>query len=313
MGADEADSRSLIETFQMLVRAVPREEEAVVGLGTTDRASGPLVSVVIPTFNRVEFTARCLQALSENTPPELYEVVIVDNASTDGTADLLSALEGDVTVIRNDTNLGFARACNQGASAASGRYLLFLNNDTEPFRGWLEPLVALAEAEGEIGAVGSRLLFPDGTLQHAGVDIVDDRRHGGAAVAGMHRHYRRPGDYLAALDRVDVQVVTGAVMLVRRSAFAEVDGFDEGYWNGYEDIDLCLSLRDAGWRVVYEPASILLHHESVSGPERFAKVDANVERLVTRWKGRVLPDLIIESDGTVRALTGRPRTALVPG
>ena len=252
--------------------------------------SGPEVSIIIPCFNKVDYTLRCLESLSEHTPDGRYEVVLVDNASSDATPELCAALDGDVVVIRNEVNLGFSKACNQGAAAASGRYLLFLNNDTEALPGWFEPLVQILDDESDVGAVGSKLLFPDGTLQHAGVHTVE--YEGQEAVGASHAHYQAPANLPDANVRRDLDVVTGACVLFRRDAFEAAGGFDEGYWNGYEDVDLCLAVRDAGWRIVYEPASVLYHHESVSGPERFRKVDANVARLQERWVGRHHPPLL---------------------
>src|SRR5436190_22220932 len=145
----------------------------------------PVSSVIIPLFNKADLTRACLAALIGATPADLYEVVVVDNGSTDDTAALLDQLDGDVTIIRNPQNLGFARACNQGALAARGEYLVFLNNDTEPEPGWLEPLIGTADANPRVGAVGSKLLYPDGRLQHAGVWIVDNQVHG--ILEGRHR------------------------------------------------------------------------------------------------------------------------------
>lgn len=267
------------------------------------------VSIIIPCFNKVDYTVRCLTSLAEHTPADRYEVVIVDNASSDATPELCAQLDGDVVVIRNDENLGFSKACNQGAKAATGRHLLFLNNDTEALPGWLEPMLDIIESEPDVGAVGSKLLFPDDTLQHAGVIVTEVE--GGVAVSATHEHYRLPKDHPPANVRRDMDIVTGACILFRREAFEPAGGFDEGYWNGYEDVDLCLTLRDAGWRVVYEPASTLYHHESVSGPERFRKVDANVQRLQDRWTGRYTPPWLLTTEKAVRAHPLRHRTEIV--
>ena len=197
-----------------------------------------------------------------------------------------------VVLIRNAENRGFAVACNQGAAAAEGEYLVFLNNDTEPQPGWLEPLVGTADAHSTVGAVGSQLLFPDGRLQHAGVWIVDNKVHG--FLEGQHRwHGEAPAARPEAAVACAVQAVTAAAMLVRASAFEAVGGFDEGYWNGNEDIDLCLKLGAAGWQIVYQPASVVVHLESASGPERWAKVTDNIRRFTAQWRGRVTPDLVL--------------------
>ena len=253
--------------------------------------AGPLASVIIPLFNNVALTRACLQALVAATPEHMYEVVLVDNASTDGTGDLLDELDGDVTIIRNPVNKGFATACNQGAAAARGEYYVFLNNDTEPLRGWLEPLTGTADGNPRVGAVGSKLLFPDGTLQHAGVIIVDNQVHG--FLEGRHRWYGEPADTEGADVAGVVKAVTAAAMLVRPAAFRQVGGFDASYWNGNEDIDMCLKMAAAGWGVVYQPASRVVHHESVSGPERWTKCVENMQLFRRRWYGRIEPDVVL--------------------
>lgn len=221
------------------------------------------VSVVIPHYGPEELLRACLAALWAYTQPEM-EVVVVDN----GTGHEMDA---DV-VVRNPDNAGFAAACNQGAAVAGGDHIVFLNNDTEVQPGWLEPLVT--QLETGAGAVGSLLLYPDGKIQHAGVDIFRDTN--GVLVA-ENRRSRHP--------RGKVDAVTGACLAIRRDVFFELGGFDEGYLNGYEDVSLCLSLRRAGYRVVFEPASVVTHHESASGPERWVAVRRNVRRLQEQWNG----------------------------
>jgi GT2 family glycosyltransferase len=248
----------------------------------------PRTSIVIPLFNRCDLTLACLEALVAGTDPDRYEVVLVDNASTDGSGDLLASLEGDVVVIRNDENRGFATACNQGAAAATGDLLVFLNNDTEVLPGWLEALLAAFDGDPSIGAAGARLLFPDGTIQHGGMAIVERLDVG--VFEGAHRFLGQPADTPGALQPCYLQAVTGAVLGVRAHAFRGVGGFDEGYWNCFEDVDLCLQLGAAGWRVAYVPACVVVHHESQSGPERRTGIPAGAARFAERWRGRITPD-----------------------
>lgn len=255
-------------------------------------------SIIIPAYNRVDLTAQCLQALVQNTTGVSYEVIVVDNASTDATPELCASLGGNATVIRNDENLGFARACNQGARAAATDRLLFLNTDTQPFPDWLPPLLATVEQEPDVGAVGCKLLFPDGTVQHGGVVLVQQSSY--PTLGAQHLPYRVPADDALANLRRDVSVATAASILIRRQAFDQVGGFDEAYWNGYEDVDLCLALGAAGWRIVYEPASVLIHHESASGAERFSKWEANVDRLQAKWAGKATPDYVVDEGGQAR-------------
>lgn len=261
-------------------------------------ASAPQVSIIMPLFNQARLTQACLASLQRFTAPESYELVLVDNASSDNTAALLEQWRQSAVVLRNPENVGFAKACNQGARAAHGEYLLFLNNDTEVTDGWLEPLQAVMRQDAAVAAVGSKLLYPDNSIQHAGVLLVDDRQQGDPLV-GRHLYQRMPGNHPAANVMRAMQALTAACLLVRRADFEAVGGFDEGYWNGYEDLDLCLKLAQSGKRLVYQPASVVMHHESQSGPERFRQAAANIQRLHRRWLGRVQVDAVIMADGRI--------------
>lgn len=278
--------------------AVPNGNTIRIELNTWGQRSAP-VSIIIPVFNKIDFTKKCLAALFKNTPEDKYEVIVIDNGSNDGTREYLASLQGrPLRVIANPENMGFAHACNQGAAAASSDYLLFLNNDTEPQEGWLDPLVSLLDNDQTVGAAGSKLLFPDNTIQHAGVLVIENRKSHEPIVA-IHAHYKKPADYPDANLTRTYQALTAASILIRRSAFEQAGGFDEGYWNGYEDVDLCFRLGSIGWKIVYQPASVLIHHESQSGPERFSKVHQNIQRLIERWHGKIKPDMIIKEDGSV--------------
>jgi GT2 family glycosyltransferase len=242
----------------------------------TSEKAGMTCSIIIPVWNKLDLTAQCLEALAGVTTETSYEVIVVDNGSTDGTAEFLASLSGDVQIIRNQDNLGFAKACNQGARAARGKYLVFLNNDTIPLKGWLKHLVSEVEGYPEVGVVGSKLLYQDGTIQHAGV--VLNRTEG----SPYHIYRGFPGDSPAVNQRREFQVVTGACLLIRRGLFMELDGFDEGFRNSFEDVDLCLKARERGYRVVYQPRSVLYHLESQT-PGRKLHDESNARRLLERW------------------------------
>jgi GT2 family glycosyltransferase/glycosyltransferase involved in cell wall biosynthesis len=259
------------------------------------------VSIIIPVFNKLPLTRLCLESIRANTAGVAYEIIVVDNGSTDGTVDFLRQEEeaGRLKVIPNSENLGFAKACNQGAREASGRYLLFLNNDTQVKSEWVPPLLHILDSDSAVAASGSKLLFPDGALQHAGIAIIEDRKLPDPLVA-RHLYYRQASDLPEANVTRQYQALTAACLLIRKDAFDEVKGFDEGYWNGYEDVDLCFKLRERGWKLIYQPESVVIHFESQSGNERFAKVSKNISRLHEKWLGKVKPDLIIEKDGTAK-------------
>jgi len=267
--------------------SVPRS-----GAETASRAgegSDPRVSVIIPVYNKAEFTEQCLYGLVANTEEDPdYEVILVDNGSTDWTIYLTHAFEGDLRVLRNDENQGFARANNQGAQAARGEYLVFLNNDTVPHPGWLREMVRLADADPQVGIVGAKLLYPEsGQIQHAGLEMVN----------GIPEHVFRgaEGDDPRVNQVRDLDMVTGACLMISRELFAELGGFDVGFLNGVEDIDLCLRVRELGRRVVYCPTSVVDHHEGTT-EGRFDRVQENLQRFVQKWQGRF--------DGSGRLVVG---------
>lgn len=267
-----------------------------------DRLEGnPRVSIVIPLFNQAELTGKCLESLAEHTADGTFEVILVDNGSTDATSQLLECLEGNVKIVRNGKNLGFATACNQGAALAATDLVLFLNNDIEAKEGWLPPLLELMDADPSVGIAGSRLLFPTGEIQHAGVALLE-RPSGAFPLGAFHVHYGADADCDEASRPTRFQAVTGACLLVRRKLFDEVGGFDTYFWNGCEDVDFCLKVGAKGWKVVYEPRSVLVHHESKSGPQRFSRTKTNEDLLASRWHGKVEPDMVENPDGS-RALS----------
>lgn len=239
-------------------------------------------SIIIPLFNKAEYTLQCIEGVAKNTGDSIsYEVILVDNGSTDGTRGLLQGLSGDVQIIRNDANLGFARACNQGAQAANGKYLVFLNNDTLPQPGWLEALVKGVE-EDAAHICGAKLLYPNGRVQHAGV-AFDERG------IGYHIFNGFAADDPAVCRKRAMQSVTAACLLIRKELFQELKGFDEGYLNGYEDVDLCLRAGELGKRILYTPESILTHFEETSAGRKDHEKQ-NALRFIGQWGGRVRCD-----------------------
>lgn len=214
-------------------------------------------SIIVPLFNRHDLTIRCIDALAMCTDD--YELILVDNGSTDETAGL------EVTV-RNPINRGFAKACNQGARLASGDHLVFLNNDTEVRDGWLPPLI-------RAGVCGPLLVYPDGMVQSAGVAVDFTRPFGEEAVNIQSEGLTRP-----------VDAVTGACLSIPAELFRLLGGFDVGFWNGYEDVDLCLSALGAGAPVTFVAESQVMHRESQSDrTERFRCARQNIVRLRQKW------------------------------
>ena len=244
-------------------------------------------AVIIPTFEGVQLIRTCLQALLDN-PPSCCEaqIIVVDDASLDGTRELLEGYGLAVTVVVHEQNRGFAISCNDGAAAADDcEYLVFLNNDTIPIAGWLDSLVNHAAKTPSAAAVGAKLLFPNGTVQHAGVMISQD---------GWPRHLYAgfPGEHPAVNHSRAVTAATAACLLVRREDFEELEGFDSAFHNGYEDVDLCLRLRQKGREVWYCHSSVVYHLESVTRwPTGEALgIEGNMQLYDERWGGRVVAD-----------------------
>ena len=255
----------------------------------------PLCSIIVPVYGLAEVTRQCLDRLLA-APPQGFdrEIVVVDDASPDSTPSLLRSYGEAIRVVSHEANLGFSHACNDGAAGATGRYLVFLNNDTIPLDGWLEALVAHAEAHPEAAAVGSKLLYPDGTVQHAGM-VID------ADLEPKHIYVGFPSDHPAVNKARAFPMVTGACLLVARSTFEAAGGFDTGFVNGYEDVDFCLRLGKLGREIHYCPASVLVHLESVS-EGRTSRDEPNHALYSRRWKGRVTPcdARYFQEDGLLR-------------
>ncbi|MCU7495313.1 MAG: glycosyltransferase [Ignavibacteria bacterium] len=281
-----------------------KEHESDKALGKPIGLRNAGLSIIIPVYNKARFTEKCLESIYKNTDVKLnYEVIVVDNASSDETPLLLAGYEskhGNFSLLKQESNLGFSRANNLAAKSARGEYLVFLNNDTEVKKGWLEPLLEMLEKDPSLSAAGSKLLYPDGRIQHAGVGIFNDKKVRDPLLA-QHLYLNEPSDYKEAGVVKTYQALTAACLMVRRSAFEEVGGFDEEYWNGYEDVDLCFKMREKGYKLAYQPKSVVIHHESQSGGERFSRVKENISRLHEKWLGKVKPDFIVEEDGRTYA------------
>ncbi len=215
-------------------------------------------SIVIPVHDRAALTNQCLEAIFAS-PPETasLEVIVVDDASTDSTRKVVAAWGELVRGIRHERNTGFATACNSGAEAATGEWLVFLNNDTIPQPGWLDALIEYAASNERVGLVGAKLLFPDGSVQHAGIVISQ-------SLVPHHVYSGFPGDHPAVNKSREFQVVTAACALLRTETFRQLGGFDPAFVNGYEDVDLCLRLRRAGLEIHYCHESVLIHLESAT-------------------------------------------------
>lgn len=224
----------------------------------------PLVSIIIPNKDSAGMLKNLVDSIFEKTTYDNYEIVIVENNSTEDETfeyyECLQAEDSRVRVVTYEKPFNFSAVCNLGAKEANGDYLLFLNNDMEVITpNWIELLVGPALRD-EVGAVGATLLYPNDTIQHTGITIC--------AGFPSHIYFRVPKDYVGYFGYIqlkrDVLAVTGACLLVSRKNFELVGGFDEEYVVEYNDVDLCLRLREKGKQVLMEPAVQIYHFESVS-------------------------------------------------
>ncbi len=224
--------------------------------------SPPLLDVVIVSFRSKELLGRCLQSLRENSLPGGMTVTVVDNASGDGTAEMVAEVYPWARLLAQSENLGFGAATNLGFAVGSARYVLALNPDAAIEADTLPVLIELMEADPSIGCCGPALYREDGSFDHAARRSFPTPLSALGHFSGIGR--RLPGgrlaDYRAPdVGRGTVDAVNGAFMLLRREAFEGVGGFDQGYWMYMEDLDLSYRLAEAGWSTFYEPSVQAIH------------------------------------------------------
>ena len=280
-------------------------------LAPSPHRRGPKVSAIVPTRDGLPHLRRLLPAL-EALAYEDLELVVIDNASRDGTAEFLAKASPrfPLRVIRNPVNATFSGSNNQGAAVATGELLWFLNDDVEPAGpDVLGHMVGRLIADATIGAVGTRLIYPrrpgrrygtpdrpaDLSLQHRGVTFTSDGGGIGAQNLGKGDDPLGP----AATTPSDVPAATAASLLVRRTVYDEVGGFAEGYDYGAEDVDLCVRLRRAGARIVYEPGGVFWHHESATQDsehhkQRLQRRRANWRHFQALWGPQIFREVLLD-------------------
>lgn len=256
-----------------------------------DLFKNPLVSIIIPNKNHAQDLKRCIESIIAMSTYQKYEIIIVDNQSTD--LDLQKYYQqiknrANIDVISWDKPFNFASINNFGVQHATGEYLVLLNNDTEVIApDWIQEMLMYAQ-RNDVGAVGAKLYYDDGTIQHAGV-ILGLGRH---RTAG-HVFSRATKDNLGYMGRLcyaqDYSAVTAACMMVRKDVWEQVNGMDEGFAVAFNDVDLCMRIRKAGYLIVWTPYAELYHYESKSRgledtPEKRKRFEGEVRRFQERWK-----------------------------
>ncbi|AFH50273.1 Glycosyltransferase [Ignavibacterium album JCM 16511] len=246
----------------------------------------PLVSIIILCYNKVEYTQKCLKALFQNTKYPNFEVIVLDNASVDDTPEILLTYGETIKYIRAEKNLGFVGGNNYASQFASGEYIVFLNNDTEPEKGWLKNLLNTFDYYKDAGAAGSMLIYPDGKLQEAGGVIFND------ASGWNYGKGLSPNDSRFTYCR-EVDYCSGAALMIKKDLFEQIGKFDERYSPAYyEDTDLCFSVRKFGYKVYFNPFSKVIHYEGAtagtdlnSGFKRYQVI--NSSKFIDKWKNEL--------------------------
>ena len=245
----------------------------------------PLVSIIIPVHNNIKLTIECLISVITYTKDIPYEVIIVDDASTDETEEVLSKVKS-INYIKNAERKGFVHSCNTGAKRARGEFLVILNNDTQVTKNWLPPLINTFTSHENTGVVSPKVIYPNGKLQEAGCLINPD---GSTKLIGLFDDPNLPRyNYIREVD-----YVSAVCMVVKRSLFDETGGFDENFSPGYyEDVDFCLKVRSRGFRILYNPHSVVVHHLSatyskISPHLKYSLVISNQQKLCEKWQKEI--------------------------
>lgn len=290
--------------YQRIVYALPENE--------------PLVEIIIPTRDGASLVRQCIDSIRNLTTYRNYRITIIDNGSEKlETFQLFKSYDSDsrIRVVRDDSPFNYSALNNRVALVSEAEFICLLNNDIEVITpDWLSELVSIA-IQDEVGAVGAKLLYPDDTIQHAGIFLG----MGGLAGHG-HKHLPRhaPGYFSRAALRNAVSAVTAACLVIRTSIYREVQGLDENLVVAFNDVDFCLRVREAGYRNVWTPFAELYHHESVSRgyedtPEKMERFVKEIDFVKKRWGDALWNDPFyspnLSIDSTELVMTMNPRLA----
>ncbi|MBS4063407.1 MAG: glycosyltransferase [Chitinophagaceae bacterium] len=262
-------------------------------------AERPLISIIIPVYNHCAYTFNCLLSLHNHILHHKVEIIIVNDCSTDETADILEQIKG-ITVLNNGSNLGYLRSCNKGAEEAKGKFLLLLNNDVQAINDFITPLLQVFDTYKDAGAAGGKLIYPSGLLQEAGVLLFKDAH---AMNIGRMDH---PEFWMYNFVR-EVDYCSAALLMVRKEDWTAVNGFDTRYTPAYfEDSDLCLSLKNQfNKKTYYTPFASVIHFEGISsgtdetkGIKQYQQLNKNA--FVQKWARQLQQKPVFNADLLVK-------------
>ncbi len=269
----------------------------------------PVVSVIVPVYNHFKHTYHCLESLARLADKTPFEVLVIDDCSTDETPQSIQSISG-ISYHRQAENGGFIESCNTGAQLAQGQYLVFLNNDTEVLDGWLDELLLTFETQADAGLVGSQLLYPDGRLQEAGGIVFNDAsgwNYGrlDSPDAPEYQHLR------------EASYISGASIMISKDLFDALGHFDQRYKPAYyEDTDLAFAVRQVGKKVYYQPHSQVIHFEGVSsgtdltaGTKKYQVI--NQQKFLQKWQAELQQQPAPNTDIEIARFQNQPPRVLI--
>lgn len=240
----------------------------------------PLVSIIIPVYNQVIYTYHCLKFIRKYTENIPYEIIVGDDCSTDITASLETLVKG-IRVVHHKERCQFVVNCNRISAEARGKYLVFLNNDTQVQKEWLKALLDVMETMENVGLVGSKLVCPDGMVQEAGGIVWRD-----AHVLQFGKGKWTGGEVLNFMRETDY--ISGASIMLRKELWDELGGFDEQFAPAYyEDVDLAFRMKEKGYKIIYQPKSEVIHFEGATegrNKELEKRIEKNRKKFVKKWR-----------------------------
>ena len=264
--------------------------------------SESLVSIIVLNRNGLDFLKQLFDDFDKKANYSNYEIIVVDNNSTDDSVSYIRSLNLPIKIIENKENKSFSKANNEASKMANGEFLLFLNNDVEPTYGWLNELVGVMKKEESVKAVGAKLIFPEMeessrsfSIQHAGIKFREEIT---SYIYGPYHDEMFNNLIFNKNVNTEKEVIgcTAACLLVDKIVFNQLNGFDENYVYGYEDVDFALKMNEKGYKTIYNPQALLFHHESVTRKEDIVKKDRlnyeNIMYFYNKWKNKLFKDLL---------------------